>query len=108
MKLKLKNNTIIPLDDFFINGFRAYTRVASMEAYQELLTKLTPEAVEDMAIVQDDNRVLVEFTNVKLTSTQTTNLYNGSAMEIYVTLWFTGELYDETKEIMKIINGESQ
>lgn len=105
MQLKLKNDTTIAIQDFALNGFTAHTEVATMADYTTAIAQLTPDAVEDLAVMNDDGSILLELTECELASTQLTTLFNGEKDVIYVDISFNGTIYSDYQSALDVLNG---
>lgn len=105
MLLKLKNDTEITIQDFALNGFTAHAEVESMADYTTMLSQLTPEAVEDLAIIKDDSSIMLELTECELVSTQFTTLFNGEKDVLYADLSFNGVIYSDYQSALPALNG---
>lgn len=105
MLLKLKNDTEITIQDFALNGFTAHAEVESMADYTTMLSQLTPEAVEDLAIIKDDGSIMLELTECELVSTQFTTLFNGEKDVLYADLSFNGVIYSDYQSALSALNG---
>lgn len=105
MQLKLKNDETIVIQDFALNGFTAHTEVESMADYTAMLAQLTPAAVEDLAVIKDDDSILLELTECELVSTQLTTLYNGERDALYADISFNGVIYSDYQNALDALNG---
>ncbi len=105
MLLKLKNDTEITIQDFALNGFTAHAAVESMADYTTMLSQLTPEAVEYLAIVNDDGSIMLELSECELVSTQLTTLLKGEQDVLYTELSFNGVIYSDYQNALSAMNG---